>query len=189
VKAPPTLGVRIADPELDAAAVAAIYRPVVESTVISFEERAPDPAGMADRMRRVLAWVPWLVAEEEGTVIGYAYAAQHRERAGYRWSVDISAYVAEGKRGHGVGTRLYQELLAYLRRQQLVNVYAGVALPNSASVALHESIGMQRVAVYERVGFKFGAWHDVAWYWLRLADPTGTPPEPIALPDLAGSLP
>jgi L-amino acid N-acyltransferase YncA len=184
MKAPPTVAVRIAKPDVDAAAVAAIYRPIVEGTVISFEERAPQAAEMAERMRRVLAYFPWLVAEEGDNVIGYAYAGPHRERAGYRWSVDISAYVAEGRRRQGVGRRLYDEPLAYLRRQGVVNVYAGVALPNPASAALHESIGMHLVAVYERVGFKFGDWRDVAWYGLRLAEPDGTPAELISFGEL-----
>jgi L-amino acid N-acyltransferase YncA len=180
----PAIAVRVAEPELDATAVAAIYRPLVEGTVISFEERAPEAVEMAERMRSVLNRFPWLVAEEDGKVVGYAYAGPHRERAGYRWSVDISAYVAEGSRGRGVGRRLYADLLAYLRRQGVVNVYAGVALPNPASAALHESIGMHLIAVYERVGFKFGEWHDVAWYGLRLAEPDGAPAEPILLGEL-----
>jgi phosphinothricin acetyltransferase len=135
-------------------------------------------------MRRTLERTPWLVAEAGGIVIGYAYAGPHHARAGYRWAVNLSAYVADGHRGRGIGRRLYHDLLDLLRRQGFVNAYAGVTLPNPASERLHEAIGMRRFAVYRRVGFKFGAWHDVAWYELRLADPAGTPPEPIALPDL-----
>jgi phosphinothricin acetyltransferase len=176
--------VRIADPERDAPAVTAIYRPFVARSVATFEEVAPSADEMARRMRATLEWTPWLVAEESGRLVGYAYAARHRERPGYRWSVDISVYVADGHQGRGIGRRLYDELLAILRRQRFVNIYAGIALPNPASVALHEAIGMRRVGVYERVGFKMGAWHDVAWYGLRLTDPSGTPPEPIPLPEL-----
>ena len=98
--------------------------------------------------------------------------------------MNISVYVADGHRGRGIGRALYDDLLAILRRQGFVNVYAGIALANPGSVALHEGIGMRRTALYERVGFKFGAWHDVAWFALRLADPEGTPPEPIPLPEL-----
>ena len=175
--------VRLADPERDAASVAAIYGAAVETTIVTFEEVAPGAEEMAGRMRSVLARTPWLVMEDEET-IGYAYAGPHQDRSGYRWSVNISVYVAEGHRGRGIGRALYGELLAILRRQRFVNVYAGIALPNPASVALHEGIGMRRTALYERVGFKFGAWHDVAWFALRLSDPDGMPPEPILLPEL-----
>jgi phosphinothricin acetyltransferase len=176
--------VRLADPDRDADAVAQIYRPSVEDGLASFEEVAPGAPEMASRMRSTLARTPWLVAEADGGVIGFAYAGPHRERAGYRWAVNISVYVAPESRGLGVGRALYDDLLDVLRRQRFVNVYAGIALPNPASEALHAAIGMERVGVYRRVGYKFGAWHDVAWYWLRLADPDGQPPEPIPLPAL-----
>jgi L-amino acid N-acyltransferase YncA len=177
--------IRPAEPDRDAEAVASIYRPAVEVTAASFEEVAPGAEEMARRMRLVLRRTPWLVAiADGGAVVGYAYAGAHRERAGYRWSVDVSAYVHPDWHGRRVGRALYDALLATLRRQGFVNVYAGIALPNPASVALHESIGMRRVGVYERVGFKFGAWHDVAWYGLRLSDPAGQPADPIPLPDL-----
>lgn len=176
--------VRLADPDLDAAAVAAIYRPAVTSSLASFEEEPPNADEMARRMRSTLERTPWLVADEGGDVLGYAYAGPHHQRAGYRWSVNISVYVASGHGGRGIGRRLYDELLALLRRQGLVNVYAGITLPNPPSVALHEAIGMRRIAVYAGVGFKHGAWHDVAWYHLRLAEPGGRPAEPIPLPSL-----
>ncbi|HEY6608139.1 MAG TPA: GNAT family N-acetyltransferase [Candidatus Limnocylindria bacterium] len=175
--------VRPADPERDAGAVAAIYAPAVTSSLATFEEVAPDTAEMAARMHAVLARAPWLVAEsrsgaEGGTVVGYAYAGPHHDRPGYRWSVNVSVYVAGGHRGRGIGRALYDELFELLRRQGFVNAYAGIALPNPASVALHEGIGMGRIGVYERVGFKFGAWHDVVWYGLRLTDLEGQPAEP-----------
>jgi phosphinothricin acetyltransferase len=176
--------VRMADPERDAAAVAAIYRPAVEASIASFEEVAPDAFEMARRISATLARTPWLVMDDGKAAVGYAYAAPHRERPGYRWSVDISVYVAADLHGRGFGRRLYDELLSILRRQGFVNAYAGIALPNPASVALHEGIGMRLVGVYERVGFKFGAWHDVAWYGIRLTDPAGVPPEPVLLADL-----
>jgi L-amino acid N-acyltransferase YncA len=181
------LVVRLADPQRDAAAVAAIYAPAVKAGVASFEEQPPDAAEMARRIARTLARTPWLVAADDGRVIGYAYAGPHRERAGYRWSVNISVYVDRERQGRGIAGMLYGELLAWLRRQGFVNVYAGVTLPNPASVALHEAIGMRRMAVYERIGFKHGQWHDVAWYWLRLMEPDGAPAEPILLPELVGA--
>jgi phosphinothricin acetyltransferase len=180
--APPTeTVVRLADPARDAAAVAAIYRPAVVDGLASFEEVAPTPDEMAARMRAILERTPWLVAERAGVVVGYAYAGPHHDRAGYRWSVNISVYVAASARGVGIGRTLYDRLLALLRRQGFVNVYAGITLPNAASVALHEAIGMRRIGVYERVGYKHGAWRDVAWYGVRLTEPPGPPEEPIAL--------
>ena len=179
-----TLRVRLADPDRDADAVATIYRPAVESSIASFEEVAPDAAEMAGRIRQTLTHTPWLVAEAEDSVVGYAYARLHRERAGYRWSVDVSAYVRADWHGRRVGRTLYNALLPTLLKQGFVNVYAGIALPNPASVALHESIGMRRIGVYERVGFKFGAWHDVAWFGMRIADPAGRPADPVPLPEL-----
>lgn len=176
--------VRLADPERDAAGVAEVYRPAVETTVATFEEIAPDAEEMERRMRATLERTPWLIVDDGRTVAGYAYAGPHRERPGYRWAVDISVYVASGLQGRGIGRRVYDELLAILRRQRFVNVYAGVALPNPASVALHEAIGMERIGTYERVGYKLGRWVDVAWYGMRLAEPSANPPEPIPLPDL-----
>ncbi len=181
--------IRLADPARDAQRIAEIYRPYVEGTVISFEEVAPSAAELAARIRSVLAWTPWLVAVDENSrVIGYAYASRHRERAGYRWSVDLAVYVDPTFHGRGVGKQLYGELLPILRRQRFVNAYAGVGLPNDASVALHERIGMARVGVYEKVGWKLGRWVDVAWYGMRLAEPVddGSPPaEPVPFSSIA----
>jgi L-amino acid N-acyltransferase YncA len=175
---------RPAQPEVDAERVAEIYRPAVEGSYISFEEVVPTADEMAERMNRVLARLPWLVAEDEsGLVVGYAYASPHRERAAYRWSVDISVYVDPGRRGRGIGRALYDELLEQLRGLGFVNVYAGVTLPNPASVALHEAIGMTRVGVYHRVGYKLGEWRDVAWFELRLTEPATNPPAEPAQPD------
>lgn len=178
--------IRPADPTADAAAVSAIYASAVLDSIASFEEVAPDAPEMAARMRTTLDRLPWLVAEAEtgGTVIGYAYAGPHHPRPGYRWSVNVSVYIAEGWQGRGIGRALYDALLAILGRQGIVNAYAGIALPNAASVALHEAIGMRRIAIYERVGFKFDAWHDVAWYGMRLIESAGRPSEPISYGDL-----
>lgn len=135
-----------------------------------------------------LAWTPWLVAkDDDGPVVGFAYASRHRDRAGYRWSVDISVYVDRGWHRRGVGRALYAELLDLLRQQRFINVYAGIALPNPGSVALHESIGMSLIGVYDKVGFKLGEWPDVAWYGMRLSEATDEPPDPIPFPALGAS--
>jgi L-amino acid N-acyltransferase YncA len=186
-----TFRIRVADPGRDAERVTDIYRYYVEETDISFEEVAPSADEMRGRMEAVLAWTPWLVAEtvdagrsESDHVIGYAYASRHRERAGYRWSVDISVYIDHAWHRRGVGRALYAALVPILRRQGMVNVYAGIAVPNPASVALHESLGMKQVALYEQVGYKFGTWPDVAWFALRLNEPTEKPSEPTPFPEL-----
>jgi L-amino acid N-acyltransferase YncA len=176
---------RLANPDRDADAIAAIYRPAVQEGIASFEAVAPDADEMARRIRTTVQRTPWLVAVDDGDEpIGYAYAGPHAERAGYRWSVNVSAYVRPDWQGRGVGRSLYDELLPILRRQRFVNVYAGIALPNPASVALHEGIGMRRIGVYERVGWKAGAWLDVAWFGMRIAEPSEPPEEPIPLPEL-----
>ncbi len=174
--------IRLASPTEDAAVVAEIYRPVVETSAISFEELAPSPEEMEQRMQQTMRWTPWLVAEVDGEVTGYAYATSHRWRAAYRWSVDISVYVGENRRGEGVGRALYDVLLGLLRRQGFFNVYAGVTLPNPASVALHRGIGMQPIGVYPEVGYKFGRWWDVMWLGMRIAPSSGPVEEPVPLP-------
>ena len=176
--------VRLARPSTDGEAVAAIYRPAVESSVASFETDAPSASVMSQRMAATLERTPWLVGISGGAVAGYAYAGRFRERAAYRWSVEISAYVDPAAHGRGIGRQLYEVLVPILRRQGFVNLLAGITLPNPASVRLHEAIGLELTGTYRRVGYKFGAWHDVAWYARRLAEPAGAPPEPVPLPDL-----
>lgn len=172
-------GLRLAE-SADGERVAAIYAPLVRDTVISFEIEPPDGAEMARRIERTLPRWPWLVAHEAGEVVGYAYAGPHGTRYAYQWSVDVSIYLDAGARGRGVGRALYTGLFALLVAQGFVNSYAGVTLPNAASVGLHESMGFSPVGVYRAVGWKFGAWHDVGW-WSRPLQPTpeGAPPPPI----------
>ena len=166
----------------DAEALAAIYGPIVERTLISFEERAPGPDGMRERLAKVRATHPWLVLEDRG-VLGYAYATVHRERAAYRFAVDTSVYVAEAARRRGVGRRLYAALFRLLRAQGFFRAFAGVTLPNDASLGLHAALGFEPVGVYRSAGFKFGAWHDVMWLGRTLRD--GLPErEPEALASL-----
>jgi len=164
----------------DARGVLAIYAPVVRETTISFEYEPPSVEEMSDRIASTLESHPWLVAESDGQVVGYAYASAHRQRAAYAWSVDTSVYIADTWRARGVGRALYDELLDRLTHQGYVNAYAGIALPNDASVALHEACGFTYVGVFPSVGFKFGAWHDVGWWHCRLADGPGAPEAPRA---------
>ena len=152
----------------DGSAIAAIYRPIVEQTAISFEEIAPSADEMAERIARVLERYPYLIAEHDQRIVGYAYAAQHMARAAYRRSVNVSAYVAEGFRGAGVGKRLYRVLFDDLARRGFHMAMAGITLPNQASVGLHEGMGFKPIGVYREVGFKFGRWHDVGWWQRRV---------------------
>jgi phosphinothricin acetyltransferase len=172
----------------DAAAVQAIYAPIVLHTPISFEVEPPTVAEMERRIGATLARYPWYVGEDEaGRVNGYVYASQHRERAAYRWAVDVTAYVREDCRGQKVGQRLYRRLLEELARLGYHQACAGITLPNEGSVALHESVGFQRVGVYPRIGFKFGAWRDVGWWQCELqpAATAGEPTEPRAYSEAA----
>jgi L-amino acid N-acyltransferase YncA len=177
------LAIRRADPARDAAACAAIYKPSVEEGVISFEERAPGAAEMAARIERIVATHPWLVAESGGEVVGYAYACPHRQRAAYRWAVDVSVYVAVDRRGQGVGRSLYEALFECLRRRRFQVACAGITLPNEASVGLHESLGFLAVGVNRRIGWKQGAWRDVGWWQLELTPPGTEPPAEPLPPD------
>lgn len=154
----------------DAAAIAAVYAPYVTSSVASFEEEPPDAAEVA---RRMSLGYPWVVADEDG-VIGYAYAGPHHARAGYRWSVTVSVYLAETAHRRGLGRALYGELFPLLARLGYVRAFAGITLPNDASVGLHEAVGFTPVGVYHAAGFKHGAWHDVSWWERLLVEPLPT---------------
>lgn len=154
----------------DASAIAAIYNHYVTETVITFEEQPVDAAEMSRRIEELQsASLPWQVAEEEDQVVGYAYAAPWKTRSAYRFSVEITVYVAPGKLGRGIGSMLYSQLFAALQTLGVHAVIGGIALPNEASVALHEKFGMEKVAHFREVGFKFNRWVDVA-YWERILD-------------------
>jgi L-amino acid N-acyltransferase YncA len=166
--------------EPDAERIQAIYAPIVQSTHVSFETEAPTVEETRERIRAKSAHYPWLAAVDGEVLAGYAYAARHRERAAYRWCVEVSVYVHATYRGKGVGKELYLSLFERLRAQGFVNAFAGITLPNEASVGLHESLGFQPVGVYRGIGFKLGAWHDVGWWHLVLQEPPETPEEPRA---------
>jgi phosphinothricin acetyltransferase len=168
--------------ESDGTAVAAIYRPSVDGSVISFEIDAPSAAVMARRIVETSRAYPWLVCEVDGHVAGYAYASRHAERAAYRWTVNVSVYVEAAFHRRGIGRALYRSLFAILAAQGYRLACAGITLPNAASVGLHESLGFTPVGVYRAVGYKLGAWRDVGWWQLALARDDGRPPsEPIEM--------
>jgi L-amino acid N-acyltransferase YncA len=181
--------IRHADPERDGGACATIYAPYVASGATSFEAEPPDADDFAERIERLSARHPFLVAERDGVVVGFSYASPHRAREAYRWTVETSVYVGAGHVGVGVGRELYGALFDLLRRQRIHVACAGITLPNPASVALHEAFGFERVGVYERIGFKGGAWRDVAWWQLFLQPgEDGRPPaEPLPPQRLDGA--
>jgi phosphinothricin acetyltransferase len=154
----------------DAAQLLAIYRPVVESTAISFELTPPSVEEFAARIEKVLKGWQWLVAEERGRCVGYAYGSVHRERAAYHWSTEVTAYVHPAHHRKGIGSALYRQLFAELAQKGYCNAFAGIALPNDASVALHRCVGFEPIGVFRNIGWKFGRWHDVAWYQRKLRD-------------------
>lgn len=168
--------IRLATPD-DATTIAAIYAPFVTESATSFEIEPPDGSEMAARIAATLPRFPWLVADEGSVVVGYAYAGMHRKRAAYSWSVEVSAYVDAAARRRGVATRLYKTLLELLREQGFRIAYAGITLPNPASVGFHEAMGFTPLGVYRNVGWKFDQWHDVGWWELPLGD--NSPPTPI----------
>jgi phosphinothricin acetyltransferase len=168
--------VRSATPARDGAACAAVYGEYVRNTVTSFELTPPNADDMAARIERLSANHPWLVAEDEGRVVGYAYAGPHQERAAYRWAANVSVYIDAQSHRRGIGRTLYATLFDLLRDQRLLIACAGITLPNQASVALHESLGFVPVGVYRGIGYKSGGWHDVGWWQLALARPASDPP-------------
>jgi len=165
----------------DAAAIAAIYAPYVTDTPVSFEEAAPNAAEMAARIAgdgRGLH--PWLVAEEDGRVIGYASSSPFRSRPAYRWTVETGVYLAPDAQGRGLGRALMEQLLDLLTRQGFTSAVAGITLPNPASVALHEKLGFSPCANYRDTGFKLGEWRSVQAFARDLA-PRLTPPRELRL--------
>lgn len=156
----------------DAEAIRAIYRPFVESTAISFETEVPSIDDMADRVRRVLDRWCWLVAETDTGIVGYAYGSAHRPRAAYRYSVETSAYVDARFRRIGVARALYEALFEQLEARGYQSAFAGITLPNDASVGFHRSLGFAAIGTFPRVGWKLGSWHDVAWMYRPLQHPS-----------------
>lgn len=179
--------IRQAEPTRDAARCAEILAPYAYGPE-TFLDSAPSVAEMRTAIGRTIATHPWIVAERDGLVVGYAYAGPHRTRPAYRWAAEVSVYVDAACQRQGVGRSLYEELLVLLRRQRLHVALAGISLPNPASVALHEAVGFTPVGVFRDIGWKAGAWRSVGWWQLILGsghDPDGDrtqPPEPVARP-------
>ena len=173
----------------DAERVREIYGHYIRETAITFHTDVPSQQAFEEQIDDVLHIYPWYVAtdDEQGRVLGYAYASQHHPRPAYRWSVTVSIYLGPDAVGHGIGRALYEKLFGTLKRQGFRMIHAGVAMPNEASVAFHESMGLRRVATFPSAGFKLGEWHDVAWWVLDLMeglDPNQAAPEPTPFSEL-----
>ncbi len=167
----------------DAKGIAEIYSKIVEQTKISFETKAPTISEMEQRVESISSKFPYLVEEIDGNIAGYSYANTHRERSAYRWSCDATIYISEDFRANKIGSKLYSSLFKILTELGYYNVYAGITLPNDPSVGIHERFGFKKIAHYNNVGFKMGAWYDVGWWELSLTNDRKTPSEPLLFPD------
>ncbi|WP_210491423.1 GNAT family N-acetyltransferase [Patulibacter sp. SYSU D01012] len=174
---PPHRSIRDATPD-DAAACAAIYAPYVSDTAVTFETDAPSADELAVRIAAAQRRHAWLVLEDAGRVAGYAYAGPFKDRAAYRWACEVSVYLETGRRRTGAGRALYAALLARLEQRGYRRAFGGMTLPNPGSEGLHRAMGFEPAGVFRRVGWKHGAWHDVAW----MARPLGADVDPPAEP-------
>ena len=175
--------IRLATEE-DAEQIAAIYTPYVRSTFISFELDPPDAHEVKQRLRTISSRYPWLVCTRNSEVLGYGYGCEHRTRAAYQWSVDVTVYVHPQFQRGGMGRAIYSTLLPLLKLQGFFNAFAGIALPNTASVGLHEAMGFRPVGIYRSVGYKLGAWRDVGWWQLPLQEVNDAPESPLTMENL-----
>ena len=169
--------IRPATPD-DADGCRDVYAPYVRETTVTFETEVPDVEEFAGRISRALEHHDWLVAELDGRVLGYAYAGPVKERAAYRWSCEVSVYLAPEARGNGLGRALYRELFTRLEARGFRRLLAIITLPNEASVALHRALGFREAGRLERIGFKHGRWLDVTWMQADLGPDPLAPPAP-----------
>ena len=173
--------------ESDAEAIADIYLPIVQDTVISFETEPPDSEAMRQRIAETIEFAPWIVCDSDDGLIGYAYASRLRHRPAYRWSVEGSVYLRADGRRQGAGYGLMVSLIECLRLQGYHSLYGAVALPNPASERTAEKLGMGRVGTFPRVGYKMGAWHDVGWWHMHLRPQNAAPGEVKTPTELVGT--
>lgn len=162
----------------DAASILAIYAPYCASTNVTFEVVPPTIDQMRERISRIMDEYPWLVGELDGKVVGYVYASRFRERAAYRWTAEVAAYVAPEMQRRGLGRALYTTLFSILRSQGYVQAVAGITVPNQPSIRLHERVGFRQTGLFPAVGHKDHQWLDVGWWQLTLQSELKNPPEP-----------
>ena len=167
------MNIRLATPS-DAATLLAIYAPYVENTAITFEYEVPTIEDFANRIEKTLGKYPYLVAEEDGLILGYAYASTYYARAAYDWAVELSVYVSQDARGKGVGSKLYDTMEKMLEQMGYIHFLACISLPNEDSIAFHTKRGYQQVAHFPRIGYKFNRWHDIVWLQKSLEKQAGS---------------
>lgn len=170
----------------DVEGILAIYAPFILKTSISFEEEVPEIDTFWNRMQAIMKNNAWLVCHIDGLIVGYAYATLHRERPAYRWTREVSVYVAPDFQRRRVALGLYTALVELLRIQGIRNILAGITLPNEKSVGFHEQFGFSPVGIYKHVGFKFDQWHDVGWWEMRIGKDDESPEPLKALSDIIG---
>lgn len=177
---------RSAVPE-DSEQLLAIYSRYVTETTVTFEYDVPTVEMFAERIRRITQRFPWIVCEKDGIAVGYAYASEYRERAAFRWSCELSVYVADGCQGMGIGKMLYTALFDVLRCLGYRTACACITYPNETSEPFHRSLGFEQVGIFQKVGYKMGAWRDVVWYQLSLAEYSEEPDLPVTVNELSES--
>jgi len=168
----------------DAKQIRDIYSPSILNAAISFETEVPSIEEMQRRIESCLQKFPWIVCKIDEKIAAYVYGSKHREREAYQWSCECSVYVHDQFKGKGIGKELYQLLFQVLKLQGFRNVYAGITLPNEASIHLHENCGFKHFANYENIGYKFGNWHTVGWWKLQINQYNLDPPPPLKLSEL-----
>ena len=176
--------IRFATPA-DAPAILAIYAHYITNSSITFEYDVPTVAEFTGRIQTIQGQFPYLVAEGNGQLLGYAYASRHRDRMAYQWSAETSVYVHPNGHRRGVAHQLYTTLLDLLRRQGYYNAYAGITLPNAPSEAFHRRMGFDYIGSFANIGYKFGAWHSVAWFQLALQTHQPNPADPLPIHQLS----
>ncbi len=168
----------------DAQSVLDIYAPYCLKSPATFELQAPELEEIRNRIDKTLTRFPYLLFEENGRTLAFAYAGQYMERAAYRFSAAVSVYVKEGFQGTGKGKALYGVLIPLLKKQGFCNAFAGITMPNPGSEALHKSLGFVQTGLYKNVGYKFEKWHDVSWWQLTLRPPVDIPGEPTSIKEM-----
>lgn len=168
----------------DAAGILDIYAPYIRETVATYEYEVPSLADFTRRVAEISGKYPYLVCEEKGRILGYAYAASYRSRAAFQWDTEVSVYLAPEGMGRGIAKGLYQRLLPMLEELGYRTAYASIVPPNPQSVGLHRAFGFREIAVFTHTGYKFGRWLDLLWMEKRLGDWTKPPQEPQSVGEL-----